>query len=308
MELNSRIYVSGHKGMVGSAIVKKLKSDGYYNIITVTHDQLDLRNSEEVEDFFNVYKPEYVFNAAAKVGGILANVKYPACFMYDNINIQTNIIHKSFEHGVKKLVFLGSSCIYPRDCEQPIKESYLLEGQLESTNDAYAIAKIAGIKMCQSYNKQHGTNFISLMPTNLYGEGDNYHPEDSHVFAALMKKFHDAKMNNDESVTLWGTGEPFREFLHVDDFADAAMFLMNKYNDSEIINVGTGVDISIGDLANLIKDEVGFKGDIILDTSKPNGTPKKLLDVSKINNLDWKYKTKLIDGIRKTYKSYLELN
>lgn len=308
MKKDSKIYVSGHNGMVGSAIVRELKKQGYSNIITLSHKKLDLRDKTETERFFITHEPEYVFNAAAKVGGIYANVKYPASFIYDNINIQTNIIHNSYKYGVKKLVFLGSSCIYPRDCNQPIKESYLLEGQLESTNDAYAIAKIAGIKMCQAYNKQYGTNFISLMPTNLYGEGDNYHTENSHVFAALIKKFHYAKANNEKNVTLWGTGEPFREFLYVDDFADATIFLMNNYNDNDIINVGTGVDVTIKELASMIKDVVGFDGGLLFDNSKPNGTPKKLLDISKLNNLGWKHKTDLIDGIRKTYKIYLKSN
>jgi len=254
MKIDSKIYVSGHNGMVGSAIVRKLKSEGYINKITRNHSQLDLKNSNETQSFFEKEKPEYVFNAAAKVGGILANDNYSAEFIYDNLQIQNNIIHNSCCSGVKKLVFLGSSCIYPRNCKQPIKEEYFMNGELEKTNEAYAIAKIAGIKMCQSYNKQYDTNFISLMPTNLYGTGDNYDLENSHVFAAMIRKFHDAKMKiGNKYVTLWGTGSPYREFLHVDDLADASLFLMNNYNDSEIINIGTGEDINIFDLANLSK-------------------------------------------------------
>jgi GDP-L-fucose synthase len=305
MEINSKIYVAGHRGMVGSAILRKLHSKGYNNIITKDSSQLDLTDINQVKKFFSENKPEYVFLAAAKVGGIVANSSYPADFIYNNLSIQTNIIHQSYLHNVKKLLFLGSSCIYPRDCPQPIKEEYFMSGRLESTNDAYAIAKIAGIKMCQSYNKQYGTNFISVMPTNLYGQNDNYHIENSHVFPAMIKKFHDAKTNNKSNVVLWGTGEPYREFLNVDDCADACLFLIDNYNSSDIINIGTGKDISIKDLAYLIKNIIGFKGEIIFDKNKPNGTPRKLLDVSKINSLGWKYSIELKDGIKDTYDKFI---
>jgi len=306
MKINSKIYVAGHNGMVGSAIVRKLKNEGYTNIITRNHSQLDLKNANETQSFFEIEKPEYVFNAAAKVGGILANDNYSAEFIYDNLQIQNNIIHNSCCSGVKKLLFLGSSCIYPKLCKQPIKEEYFMNGELEKTNEAYAIAKIAGIKMCQSYNKQYDTNFISLMPTNLYGPGDNYDLENSHVFAAMIRKFHDAKMKiGNKYVTLWGTGSPYREFLHVDDLASASLFLMINYDDSEIINVGTGKDINIFDLANLIKDIVGYEGKIVFDNSKPDGTPKKLLDVSKIHNLGWSHTIDIEEGIKKTYNNYI---
>lgn len=266
MDLKSKIFVAGHNGMVGGAIVRELKNNGYENIIVKTHNELDLMKQNQVEDFFDYYQPEYVFLAAAKVGGIFANNSYPADFINNNLLIQSNVIHNCYKQKVKKLLFLGSSCIYPRDCPQPIKEEYFMTGPLEKTNDAYAIAKIAGIKMCQSYNKQYGCNFISLMPTNLYGIGDNYHIENSHVFAAMIRKFHEAKIKND-NVTLWGTGSAYREFLNVDDLANACLFLMNNYDNPEIINVGTGEDISIKELAFLMKKVIGFDGDILFDSS-----------------------------------------
>jgi GDP-L-fucose synthase len=306
MDKNSKIYVAGHGGMVGSAIVRKLRKEGYDNLILMTHSELDLTKQDEVKNFFNSYKPEYVFLAAAKVGGIVANNTYPAEFIYNNLNIQTNIIHNSYFNNVKKLLFLGSSCIYPRECSQPIKEEYFMTGSLEKTNDAYAIAKIAGIKMCQSYNKQYGTNYISIMPTNLYGKNDNYHLENSHVFPAMIRKFHEAKIRNDKEIILWGTGSPYREFLDVDDCADACVFLMKNYNNSDIINIGTGKDLTIRNLALSIKKIIGFEGDIIFDSSKPDGTSKKLLDVSKIHSLGWSHSIELEDGIKKTYEDFLE--
>ena len=305
METNSKIYVAGHNGMVGSAIVRKLKDEGYNNLILKSHDDLDLTNQKEVESFFDLYEPEYVFLAAARVGGIVANNTYPAEFINNNLLIQTNIIHQCYIYNVKKLLFLGSSCIYPRDCQQPIKEDYFMTGPLEKTNDAYAVAKISGIKMCQSYNKQYGSNFISLMPTNLFGPGDNYDLENSHVFPAMIRKFHEAKLRNDNNITLWGTGSPYREFLHVNDLADAALFLMNNYNSSEIINVGTGEDLTIKDLALLMKKITNFKGEIIFDSTRPDGTPKKLLDVSKLHNLGWKHSIELEIGLIRTYEDYL---
>ena len=305
METNSKIYVAGHNGMVGSAIVRKLKDEGYNNLILKTHDDLDLTNQKEVESFFDLYEPEYIFLAAARVGGIVANNTYPAEFINNNLLMQTNIIHQCYIYNVKKLLFLGSSCIYPRDCQQPIKEDYFMTGPLEKTNDAYAVAKIAGIKMCQSYNKQYGSNFISLMPTNLFGPGDNYDLENSHVFPAMIRKFHEAKLRNDNNITLWGTGSPYREFLHVNDLADAALFLMNNYNSSEIINVGTGEDLTIKDLALLMKKITNFKGEIIFDSTRPDGTPKKLLDVSKLHNLGWKHSIELEIGLIRTYEDYL---
>ena len=305
METNSKIYVAGHNGMVGRAIVRKLKDEGYNNLILKTHDDLDLTNQKEVESFFDLYEPEYIFLAAARVGGIVANNTYPAEFINNNLLMQTNIIHQCYIYNVKKLLFLGSSCIYPRDCQQPIKEDYFMTGPLEKTNDAYAVAKIAGIKMCQSYNKQYGSNFISLMPTNLFGPGDNYDLENSHVFPAMIRKFHEAKLRNDNNITLWGTGSPYREFLHVNDLADAALFLMNNYNSSEIINVGTGEDLTIKDLALLMKKITNFKGEIIFDSTRPDGTPKKLLDVSKLHNLGWKHSIELEIGLIRTYEDYL---
>jgi len=304
MNLDSKIYVAGHRGLVGSAIVRKLNSDGFTNVVTATHSELDLRDDASVAHFFDWVTPDYVFLAAAKVGGIVANSTYPAEFIYNNLMIQSNIIHQSYKHNVKKLLFLGSSCIYPKLCPQPIKEEYLMSGYLEPTNDAYAIAKIAGIKMCQSYNKQYGTNFISLMPTNLYGPNDNYDLNSSHVLPAMLSKFHFAKTNELSEVNLWGTGTPRREFLHVDDLADACLFLMDKYDDSEIINVGTGEDISIAELAAMIREIVGFKGSVIFDALKPDGTPKKLLDVSKLSKLGWKYSIKLKYGITQVYNEH----
>lgn len=297
MELNSRIYVAGHNGMVGSAIVRKLRSEGYNNLILANQNHLDLTNQLETANFFNIYKPEYVFLAAAKVGGIVANNTYPAEFVNNNLLIQCNVIHQSYLNNVKKMVFLGSSCIYPRECPQPIKEEYFMTGPLEKTNEAYAIAKVAGIKMCQAYNRQYGCNFISLMPTNLYGIGDNYNLETSHVFPAMIRKFHEAKLRGDETITIWGTGTAYREFLHVDDVANASLFLMDNYNSSEIINVGTGKDLTIKELALLMKKVIGFDGELIFDFSKPDGTPRKLLDVSKINELGWSYSIELEDGL-----------
>ena len=306
MEKNSKIYIAGHNGMVGGAILRYLKNEGYYNIILKNRKQLDLTNQKETLDFFKYYKPDYVFLAAAKVGGIFANSTYPAEFIYDNIVIESNVIKSSYETNVKKMLYLGSSCIYPKYCQQPIKEEYLLTGELEETNEPYAIAKIAGIKMCQAFNKQYNTNYISVMPTNLYGINDNYHINNSHVFPAMIKKFHDAIANN-TNVYLWGTGEPYREFLNVDDCASACVFLMNNYNDSDIINIGTGSDIKIKDLAIMFKNVLNFKGDIIFDDSKPDGTPRKLLDVSKLTNLGWKYSIELEDGIISTYNDYIHL-
>lgn len=304
MDKNSKIYIAGHTGLVGSALMRKLQIDGYTNIMTRTRDEIDLLDTQKVNKFFQSNKPDYVFLAAAKVGGINANNTYPADFIFQNITIQNNIIHNSYLSGVKKLLFFGSSCIYPKLCPQPIKEEYLLTGELEPTNEPYAIAKIAGIKMCQAYNKQYGTNFISVMPTNLYGPNDNFDLETAHVLPALLRKFHEAKINNSPTVTVWGSGKPKREFLYVDDLADACIFLMNNYNESEIINIGTGQDITIRELATQIKKIVDFKGKIVWDSAKPDGTPRKLLDVTKINNLGWKYKIDLEKGIKKLYTSY----
>ena len=306
MELNARIFVAGHNGMVGSAIVRKLKELGYTNIITFDRSQLNLLNQADVQSFFNINCPEYVFVCAAKVGGIKANDEFRADFIYQNLSIQTNIIKASYDCGVKKLLFLGSSCIYPKFCQQPIKEEYLLTGTLEPTNDAYAIAKIAGIKMCQDFNKQYGTNFISVMPTNLYGPGDNYDLNNSHVLPAMIRKFHEAKVNGTEKVEIWGTGTPKREFLYVDDLADACLFLMNNYNDSEIVNIGTGQDVTIAELAIGISKIVEYDGEIYFNTEMPDGTPRKLLDVSKLKDLGWQYQTSLSDGIKKTYQDYVK--
>jgi GDP-L-fucose synthase len=347
MNKTSRIYVAGHRGLVGSAIFRKLQSEGYSDLIVRSHQELDLMRQAEVEAFFEEEKPKYVFLAAAKVGGILANSTYPAEFIYQNLLIESNVIHAAYVAGVKKLLFLGSSCIYPRDCPQPMKEEYLLSGKLEPTNEPYAIAKIAGIKMCQSYNRQYGTRFISVMPTNLYGRGDNFDLETSHALPALIRKFHEAKIreanlpevggrrleaedkpkgitsdlkrsapptssersersSNGSFVTLWGAGTPMREFLHVDDLADACVFLMKHYEESEIINIGVGKDISISELAELIKDIVGFKGSICYDPSKPDGTPRKLLDVGKLKRLGWQPKISLRQGIEMTYRWYVE--
>lgn len=305
MEKDAKIYVAGHLGLVGSAIVRNLQKEGFQNLILKNREELDLLNQREVEQFFGNEKPEYVFLAAAKVGGILANKTKKADFIYENIQIQNNIIHSAWKYGVKKLLFLGSSCIYPKLCPQPIKEEYFMTGPLEETNDAYAVAKIAGIKMCQSFNEQYKTKFISVMPTNLYGPGDNFDSETSHVLPAMIRKFHEAKINNALEVTLWGTGLPKREFLYVDDLADALVFLMNKYDESEIINIGTGEDLSIKELSETIKTIVGFKGEIVWDTKKPDGTPRKWLDVNKIHNLGWHHKISLDDGIEETYKWFM---
>ena len=306
MNKNSKIYVAGHNGMVGSAIVRKLKDLGYTNIVTKSKKELDLTNQFLVNQFFHFERPEYVFLAAAKVGGIKANDEFRADFIYQNLSIQTNIIKASYDCGVKKLLFLGSSCIYPKFCQQPIKEEYLLTGALEPTNDAYAIAKIAGIKMCQDFNKQYSTNFISVMPTNLYGPGDNYDLNNSHVLPAMIRKFHEAKVNGTEKVEIWGTGTPKREFLYVDDLADACLFLMNNYNDSEIVNIGTGQDVTIAELAIGISKIVEYDGEIYFNTEMPDGTPRKLLDVSKLKDLGWQYQTSLSDGIKKTYQDYVK--
>ena len=306
MEKNSKIFVAGHRGLVGSAIERCLKKQGFENLITKSRVELDLTSQAQVEEFFHVEKPDYVFLSAAKVGGIHANDTYPADFIRDNLQIQTNIIDSACRSGVKKLLFLGSSCIYPKFAPQPMKEEYLLTGELEPTNEWYAIAKIAGIKMCQAYRRQYGFNAISLMPTNLYGPGDNFNLANSHVLPALIRKFHDGKVNNEHQVTVWGTGTPKREFLHVDDLADASVFLMNRYNEEGIVNIGVGEDISIAELAQVVKEVVGFTGHIVFDTSKPDGTPRKLLDVSKLTSLGWKAKISLRDGVVSTYDWYLE--
>ena len=304
MKINSRIYVAGHRGLVGSAIIRTLEQKGFENLITRTHAELELLDAVAVQKFFAETKPEYVFLAAAKVGGIHANSTYPADFMRENLLVQTNIIHEAWSHGVEKLMFLGSSCIYPKLCPQPIKEEYLLTGELESTNDAYALAKIAGIKTCQSYNKQYGTNFISVMPTNLYGINDNFHPENSHVLPALIRKFHEAKISNAESVSIWGNGTARREFLHTDDLAEALLFLMENYADSAIVNVGCGEDQTIRKLAETIQKVVGFSGGLEFDSSYPNGTPQKILDISKINSLGWKPRIPLKEGLHQVYQWY----
>ncbi|MDR0913318.1 MAG: GDP-L-fucose synthase [Methanobrevibacter sp.] len=306
MENDALIYVAGHKGLVGSAIVRRLKELEYTNIIGKSHNELDLTNQNDVSEFFKEEKIEYVFLAAAKVGGINANQKSPAQFFYENSMIENNIIHNSYLNNVKKLLFLGSSCIYPKESVQPIKEEYLLSGYLEVTNEAYAIAKIAGLKMCQYYNQQFKTNFISAMPTNLYGPNDSYDLENSHVLPALIRKFHEAKLNNAPNVELWGTGKPMREFLHVDDLADAVVFLMNNYEGNQTVNVGVGEDISIKDLGLMIKEITEYEGDLIFDTTKPDGTFRKLLDVSKLSNLGWRAKISLYDGISETYNGYVE--
>lgn len=302
MELNSKIYVAGHRGMVGSAIVANLKSKGFTNIIERTSTELNLINQHAVSEFFEEEKPEYVFLAAAKVGGIVANNTFRADFIYENMMIQNNVIHQSYENGVKKLMFLGSSCIYPKLAPQPLKEEALLTGLLEETNEPYAIAKIAGIKMCDAYRDQYGCNFISVMPTNLYGLNDNYDLQNSHVLPALLRKFHEAKNNSDATVTVWGTGSPLREFLHATDMADACVFLMQNYNDKGFVNIGSGCEISIKDLAYLVKEIIGFKGEIVFDTTKPDGTPRKLMDVSKLNNLGWNFSIDLKSGIEAVYK------
>ena len=305
MEKNSKIFVAGHRGMVGSAIYRKLQKEGYQNIITRTSAELDLRDQKAVADFFAAEKPDYVFLAAAKVGGIVANNTYRADFLYENLAIQNNVIHQSYVNDVTKLMFLGSSCIYPKLAPQPLKEDYLLTGTLEPTNEPYAIAKIAGIKMCDAYRDQYGCNFVSVMPTNLYGLNDNYHPENSHVLPALIRKFDEAKNNGSKEVVIWGTGSPMREFLYADDLADACFFLMENYNESNLINIGTGEDLTIKDLALAVKNTVGFEGELVFDTSKPDGTPRKLMDVSKLHHLGWKHQIELKEGLKLAYKDYL---
>jgi GDP-L-fucose synthase len=306
MKKNSRVYVAGHTGLVGSAIHRRLQAEEYRNLIVRPHRHLDLMRQKEVEAFFKAERPEYVFLAAAKVGGILANNTYPAEFIYQNLLIECNVIHSAYEAGVKKLLFLGSSCIYPRECPQPMKEEHLLSGKLEPTNEPYAIAKIAGIRMCQSYNRQYGTKFVSVMPTNVYGPGDNFDLETSHALPALIRKFYDAKMEGNNAVTVWGSGTPRREFLHVDDLADACLFVMKHYDEDEMVNIGVGKDISISELAGLIRDIVGFKGNIHYDRVKPDGTLRKLLDVSKLKALGWQPRISLREGIEMTYRWYVE--
>lgn len=306
MEKDSKIYVAGHRGMVGSAIVRELRKQGYQNIITRSHEELDLTDQRAVNDFFLNEKPEYVFLAAAKVGGIMANANNPADFMYQNMMIEMNVIHAAWKNCVKKLEFLGSSCIYPRLAPQPMTESCLLTSSLEETNEAYALAKISGLKYCEYLNRQYGTDFISVMPTNLYGPNDNYHPENSHVLPALIRRFHEAREEGREYVTCWGDGSPLREFLYVDDLANLCVFLMNNYSGNETVNAGTGKEISIKELTETVAECIGYKGEIRWDTSKPNGTPRKLLDVSKAANLGWVYSTDLKDGIALAYADFLE--
>ena len=305
MDKNSKIYVAGHTGMVGSSIVRFLKEKGYNNIIVKSSSELNLISQNDVQNFFKTHQPEYVFLAAAKVGGIHANNTFRGEFVYENIMIQSNVIHQSYLNNVKKLLFLGSSCIYPKLSKQPIKEEYLLDGKLEETNRPYAIAKIAGIEMCKSYREQYASNFISLMPTNLYGPNDNYHPDNSHVFASLIRKFVIGKRENIESIDIWGSGNPKREFLHVDDLADASIFLMNNYDSKDIVNVGWGEDISIRDLSFLIKEVSGFEGELNFDLTKPDGTPRKLLNTDRIHKLGWKPKIKLREGIKKTIEDFI---
>ena len=304
MEKNEKIYVAGHRGMVGSAIHRKLVKEGYSNIITRTSAELDLRNQQAVTDFFAAEKPDYVFLAAAKVGGIVANNTYRADFLYENLAIQNNVIHNAYLTEVKKLMFLGSSCIYPKLAPQPLTEDYLLTGTLEETNEPYAIAKIAGIKMCDAYRDQYGANFISVMPTNLYGYNDNYHPENSHVLPALIRKIHEAKINDVKEIVVWGSGSPMREFLFADDLADACYFLMESYNERHLINIGTGHDLTIKDLALLIKDVLNYEGELVFDTTKPDGTPRKLMDVTKLHNLGWKHQVELREGIALAYQDF----
>lgn len=302
MNKNSKIYVAGHRGLVGSAIVRALQKEGFTNLVLKTHEELDLTDQDAVAKFFTEEKPDYVFLSAAKVGGIMANKTHPAEFIYDNLTIQTNVIHGAYVNNVKKLLFLGSSCIYPRTCPQPIKEEYLLTGELEPTNKAYSLAKIAGIVMCQSYNEQYGTNFISLMPSNLYGQNDNFNLESAHVMPAMIRKFHEARENNLPKITLWGTGNAMREFLYVDDLADACLFLMENYNDSSIVNVGAGEDVTIKKLAEKVRDVVGYKGEIVWDATKPDGTPRKLLDVNKLHSIGWRHTIPFDKGISLAYE------
>ena len=308
MEKNAKIYVAGHRGMVGSAIYRKLVKEGYTSLITRTSAELDLRDQQAVANFFASEKPDYVFLAAAKVGGIIANNTYRADFLYENLCIQNNVIHQSYLNSVKKLMFLGSSCIYPKLAPQPLKEDYLLTGLLEETNEPYAIAKIAGIKMADAYRAQYGCNFISVMPTNLYGYNDNYHPQNSHVLPALIRKFHEAKTNGTPEVVIWGSGAPMREFLFADDLANACFFLMQEYNESGLVNVGSGEDLTIKDLALLIKKVIGYEGELTFDSSKPDGTPRKLMDVSKLHSFGWKHTIELEEGIKLAYQDFLDKN
>jgi GDP-L-fucose synthase len=306
MEKTAKIYVAGHNGLVGSAIVRRLKVQGFGNVVGKSHAELDLTRQEQVEAFFAKEKPEYVFLAAAKVGGIYANGAYPAQFAYSNFQIQCNVVHSAWLSKAKKLCFLGSSCIYPKYALQPMREDFLLTGELEPTNRAYAIAKIGGIIMCQSYHQQYGANFVSVMPTNLYGPGDNYHAQDSHVLPALIRRFHEAKESKAESVTIWGTGNPRREFLYSDDLADACIFLMNNYNEPEIVNIGSGIEVTIKELAAAVKQAVGYQGAIKFDPTKPDGTPRKLLDCSRIHSLGWNHSMELVEGIRLAYADFLK--
>ena len=305
MQKHEKIYVAGHRGLVGSAIVRRLRAEGYDNLLLRTSRELDLREQQAVRAFFAAEKPDYVILAAARVGGILANDTWPADFLYDNLMMEANVIHASYESGVKKLLALGSTCIYPKMAPQPLKEEYLLSGPLEPTNEWYAVAKIAGIKLCQAYRRQHGCSFIAAMPTNLYGPGDNFDLETSHVLPAMIRRFHEAREANAESVGLWGTGKALREFLHVDDLAGACVFLMRNYDDEEIVNIGVGKDISIAELADLVRSVVGFEGRIEYDSSKPDGTPRKLVDTSKINGLGWRARIGLREGVEQTYRWYL---
>lgn len=306
MEKDAKIYVAGHRGMVGSAIVRALKKQGYTNILMRTSKELDLRRQDQVEAFFATEKPEYVFLAAAKVGGIMANSEHPADFMYDNMILEMNVIHATFQNQVKKLMFLGSSCIYPRLAPQPMPENCLLTSALEQTNEAYALAKISGLKYCEYLNRQYKTDYISVMPTNLYGPNDNYHPLHSHVLPALIRRFHEAKEQNLPEVIIWGTGRPLREFLYVDDLADACVYLMNTYSGNETVNLGTGKELTIAALAEMVKKVIGYQGEVRYDATKPDGTPRKLLDVSKLEGLGWHYKTELEEGIRRTYADFLQ--
>ncbi|PCJ25980.1 MAG: GDP-fucose synthetase [Flavobacteriales bacterium] len=308
MNKEDKIYVAGHRGMVGSAIIRKLEQEGYINIITKTSSELDLRNQQAVESFFKTQQPDYVFLSAAKVGGILANNIYRAEFIYDNLMIELNVINSAYQNDVKKLLFLGSSCIYPKLAPQPLKEEYLLTGTLEQTNEPYAIAKIAGIKLCESYRRQYGADFISVMPTNLYGPNDNYDPESSHLFPSFIRKFKMAKENNDSTIEIWGDGSPKREFLHVDDLADACYFLMKNYSGEQIFNIGTGTDVSVLELANMMKEVIGFEGEYQFDSSKPNGTPRKWMDVSKIEALGWKHQISLKEGIEKVFEDVKDID
>lgn len=305
MNKNSKIYIAGHKGLVGNGILKKLIELGYSNLVVRSHIELDLQNREKVFSFFEQEKPEYVFLAAAKVGGIQANKNYPVEFLYNNLEIQNNVIMAAYKSKVKKLMFLGSSCIYPKNSEQPMKEEYLLTGELEATNEAYSLAKISGLKLCEYFRKQYGCDFISVMPTNIYGPNDNFDLETSHVIPGLMRRFYEAKINQKEEVVIWGSGKIKREFMHIDDLSDALVFLMNNYSEDKFINIGTGIDIEINELARIIKEIIGYKGKIVNDLTKPDGTPRKLLDVSKLEATGWKYKIELKEGIEKTYKWYL---